>query len=411
MKIQSFKSTSDIVAFLTNTLGTTPSLRSFTSTLLSADFGALRIDVVGVGMDINTTTQLWNGGQITEVRMFQAGAPLTTYTALDHTVARGSSLGAPLTAAIDNYAGNDELIGSDFRDDYAMGAGNDTIRTGAGNDLLRGQGGNDIVDGGAGLDVAILSGASSNYSLVLDATRTGGTLRDLRTGSPDGTDTLTLVEYLQFTDGALSLPLFGVGAQSAPDAIGTQVYRFAKTDNGQYFYSGSAAERDLIIANLPTFRYEGAVYNAQDNWVTGYNPVYRFANLSNGGYFYTASADERDLVFSNYPSFRYEGATFFVPAAAGPETIPVYRLANTTTGGYLFTTSQAERTFAVSLGVWRDEGVAFPAPRTVALAFSDPLSVADSLAPHETSQASEAPLAADAPLAGDVGALGADWLI
>lgn len=415
MKIQAYKSTSDIVAFLTSTLGTTPSLRSFASTLLSADFGTLRIDVVGVGMDFNVSTQVWNGGRINEVRMFQEGVPLATYTSLDHTVTRGVSLGVPLTAAVDNYDGNDELVGSAFRDDYAMGAGNDIIRTGAGNDALRGQGGDDLVDGGTGLDVAILSGASTNYSLVLDATRTGGTLRDLRAGSPDGTDSLASIEYLQFSDGVLSLPVYGLGRQSAPDAIGTQVYRFAKTDNGQYFYSGSAGERDYIIANLPTFRYEGPVYNAQDNWVTAYNPVYRFANLSNGGYFYTASADERDLVFSNYPHFRYEGATFFVPAAAGPDTIPVYRLANTATGGYLFTTSQPERAFAVSLGVWRDEGVAFAAPRTIALSFSEAQFASDT--PASDTPAADAPAAyppaqaTDAPLTMDVGTAGSDWLV
>ncbi len=374
MKIQTYKASADIVSFLSSAGSATPTVRSFTASLVSIDAGPLRIDMVGTGMDINGTTGTWNGGTVTEIRLFQAGSPLLTFSNLSVGTARGSTVASTLQTALGNTAGADEFIGSDFRDDWQMGAGNDVIRTGAGNDLLWDQGGDDQLDGGAGLDVVVATGPSTGYSLVLDNSKLGGTLRDLRTGSPDGTDTLVSIEYIQFTDGFLSLPAFGLGAPRAPDAIGTQVYRFAKTDNGQYFYSGSAGERDLIIASMPNFRYEGPVYNAQDNWVTGYDPVYRFANLSNGGYFYTASADERDLVFSNYPHFRYEGATFFVPHTAGPDTVPVYRLANTSTGGYLFTTSAAERSFAVSLGVWRDEGVAFPAPRTIATAFdAEPL--------------------------------------
>ena len=38
-------------------------------------------------------------------------------------------------------------------------------------------------------------------------------------------------------------------------------------------------------------------------------------------------------------------------------------MANLRTGGYLFTSSGEERSFAASLGFWRDEGVAFNAPR------------------------------------------------
>ncbi|MBP8308702.1 MAG: hypothetical protein KAY46_15625 [Burkholderiaceae bacterium] len=38
-------------------------------------------------------------------------------------------------------------------------------------------------------------------------------------------------------------------------------------------------------------------------------------------------------------------------------------MANLRTGGYLFTYSGEERSFAASLGFWRDEGVAFNAPR------------------------------------------------
>ncbi len=259
-------------------------------------------------------------------------------------------------------AGNDRLSGTSV---------SDILNGGAGDDMLTGGGGNDFINGGVGLDTAFFSGPRANYSLIVDKTGVGGTIQTLRTGSPDGFDTLTSIEYAQFTDQRVSLPELALGNQTPPDSSGTRVFRFAKTDNGQYFYSGSVAERDAIISNFSNFRYEGSVYFAQDNWVSGYNPVYRFANLTNGGYFYTASPGERDSVFSNYPNFRYEGATFFVPAISSAETVPVYRLANLSTGGYLFTTSTVERSYAVGLGFWRDEGVAFNAPRSIAVALGN----------------------------------------
>lgn len=78
-------------------------------------------------------------------------------------------------------------------------------------------------------------------------------------------------------------------------------------------------------------------------------------------------------MFSSYPNFRYEGASFFVPNAACPDTTPVFRLANLRAGGYLFTSSGEERSFVNSLGFWRDEGVAFNAPRVgFQLKFSAP---------------------------------------
>ena len=183
------------------------------------------------------------------------------------------------------------------------------------NDALVGTPGNDTLNGGSGLDTAWFVGARADYrfDLGLDGSYTSGTVRDLRDGSPEGTDTLTGIEYLRFSEGPISLPEYSLGAQIALDSFGTQVYRFAKLDNGQYFYTGSAAERDQINATLP--------------------------------------------------NFRYEGASFYVPEAPGPDTAPVYRLANLRTGGYLFTSSGEERWFAASLGFWRDEGVAFNAPR------------------------------------------------
>ena len=96
--------------------------------------------------------------------------------------------------------GNDTLlsvenaIGSNF---------NDTLTGSNGNNVLEGGAGNDTLDGSGGTDTAVYSGAWQNYTV----TNIGGgsfTIRDNRAGSPDGTDTVSGVESLSFSNGTFS---------------------------------------------------------------------------------------------------------------------------------------------------------------------------------------------------------------
>ncbi len=73
------------------------------------------------------------------------------------------------------------------------GYGNDTIRGNAADNRITGGAGNDTIDGGLGIDTVIYSGASSQYTITWNG-RVGTV-----TG-PDGTDTLTNVEFLRFSD-------------------------------------------------------------------------------------------------------------------------------------------------------------------------------------------------------------------
>lgn len=156
----------------------------------------------------------------------------------------------------------------------------------------------------------------------------------------------------------------GVATEAAAEekASGTtaDVYRFAKISNGAYFYTGSAWERDQILASYPDFRYEGVAFQQLSN--TPGAPVFRFANLANGGYFYTASVEERDFVRGTRPDMRFEGTSFSVVTPASPGGIAVYRLANLSNGAYLYTAIAVERDFAIGLGTWRPEGIAFYVP-------------------------------------------------
>ena len=85
------------------------------------------------------------------------------------------------------------------------GSGNDTIIGNAANNTLTGGAGNDTLDGVNGTaDTAIYSGPSSAYQVSQNA---DGSWRvaDLRTGSPDGTDTLKNIEFLQFSDKTIAI--------------------------------------------------------------------------------------------------------------------------------------------------------------------------------------------------------------
>jgi hypothetical protein len=84
---------------------------------------------------------------------------------------------------------NDNILGTTF---------NDLIKAGSGNDTLTGGAGNDTLDGGAGDNTAVFSGKESDYKITV----AGGTatIADLRAGSPDGTDTITNIEHVKFSD-------------------------------------------------------------------------------------------------------------------------------------------------------------------------------------------------------------------
>jgi hypothetical protein len=120
------------------------------------------------------------------------------------------------TAGLDHIAGglgNDALSGLGGADALDGGGGDDQLLGGDGFDALRGGAGNDALNGGSGLDVAVYTGARSGYSI------TATTVVD-QTPNRDGSDTLTNIERLRFSDGtlALDIALPGQGESNAGSA-------------------------------------------------------------------------------------------------------------------------------------------------------------------------------------------------
>ena len=84
------------------------------------------------------------------------------------------------------------------------GTGNDVITGNIANNKLTGGAGNDTLDGVSGTDTAVYSGPSSAYQVTQNADGSWKVV-DLRTGSPDGTDTLKNIDFLQFSDTTIAV--------------------------------------------------------------------------------------------------------------------------------------------------------------------------------------------------------------
>ena len=169
------------------------------------------------------------------------------------------------------------------------GSGNDTITGNVADNHLTGGAGNDVMDGGSGTDTAVYTGNLADYSQVHNVDGSW-TITDLRSGSPDGTDTLRNVEQLQFNDGVVAIGSSPTVTVQAP-TIGS-----FSTDTG-------AAGDGITSDNTPTLSgsapigstvkvYDGgtllgtATIDGAGNWTFTTN------QLSDGDHSFTATATD-----------------------------------------------------------------------------------------------------------------------
>jgi len=121
-------------------------------------------------------------------------------SALEHYKAVGQSENLQTFAKgtkVHGYSGNDTIV---LREGDEVGFGY------AGKDTFEGGAGNDIIDGGAGVDTAIYKDASSSYTLT---SNDNGTVSIVHSSpsegfTNEGSDTLTSIEKMQFSDQTLS---------------------------------------------------------------------------------------------------------------------------------------------------------------------------------------------------------------
>jgi len=138
------------------------------------------------------------------------------------------------------------------------------------------------------------------------------------------------------------------------------VWRFYNNANGVHFFTISTAERDNVIATLPSFRFEGSGFQAANGPFEDTGTVFRFYNTQNGAHFYTIDAAERDNILATLPWFNYEGSSYHAYTDAVAGTVPLYRFYNSVTGAHFFTATEGERDAVIAgLPTFRFEGIAY----------------------------------------------------
>ncbi|MET4240094.1 serralysin [Bradyrhizobium sp. i1.4.4] len=226
----------------------------------------------GTGNSANRIYEtIWDGGGIDTYDLSNYATNLSINldpgaTSLFSTVQQ-ANLGDNQKLGYDHYASgnvyNAYLYNNDARsyiDNATGGSGNDSIignaianvlNGGGSNDTITGGGGNDTIIGGGGTDTAVYSGSKANYGISYNSTTQVFTLVDQRSGTPDGTDTVSGAEYFQFADGTISsatmisqlLPPVVVEAIGATSLV---------QSGGNYLLNPTAG------GSGPVLKYEGA---------------------------------------------------------------------------------------------------------------------------------------------------------
>ena len=132
------------------------------------------VELIGE-FDLKTNTFFWSasGLSLSAVSLFNAGL---TETNTDE-----------IALLVSAFNGDDTIVLSNL---------DDVMNAFQGNDTINGRGGNDTIDGGSGIDTAIYAATRAQTTVTRN---TNGTLTVSSTA--DGTDTLSNVELLQFSDG------------------------------------------------------------------------------------------------------------------------------------------------------------------------------------------------------------------
>ena len=145
-----------------------------------------------------------------------------------------------LPAAVENL----RLTGNESIDGTGNSLGNILDGNSAGN-RLEGRGGNDSLEGGSGIDTAVFTGTKGGYSIVKSGadwivTDSNGVDGD------EGTDTLTSIEWLQFSDGTRKLG--SVADDFNGDGKSDILWRNASTGADTIWLSGNIATKQSVAA-------------------------------------------------------------------------------------------------------------------------------------------------------------------
>jgi Ca2+-binding RTX toxin-like protein len=125
----------------------------------------------------------------------------------DSDTASYASAGSGVTVSLAVAGAQDTVgAGTDTLTDIENLSGSafaDTLTGNSNGNVLTGGGGNDTLNGGGGTDRAVFSGAIANYAFALSGANV--VVTDNRAGSPDGADTLSSIEEVDFDGSTFTL--------------------------------------------------------------------------------------------------------------------------------------------------------------------------------------------------------------
>ncbi len=273
--------------------------RAFVISPRTADIVAIQ-ELYGVATTTRTGDDVYGVGNTTGRAIYGTGAEvsdpagnLLAFTIFDnggedtlnystYLAAQRIDLNEEAFSDVGGSIGNMTIARGTVIENAIGGRGADTL---IGNDVgnvLTGGAGNDTIDGGGNVDTAIVSGRRSAYTVT--QTTTGV----FRVSGTDGTDTLTAVEYLQFSDMTLRLRP-GTGVRVNFETADTSVYQSAMNairdfdgndvgGRGNWLRIGAAdvngdGDVDQILVNDALGRFatvgiaeDGLVYFSDHSW-------------------------------------------------------------------------------------------------------------------------------------------------
>ncbi len=191
-------------------------------------------------------------------------------------------------------AAADQIIGNSLDNVIDGENGNDTLTGGGGNDSLNGGDGDDILNGQEGIDTAIYTSSRSDFTITRNADR-GIIIHD--NANIEGTDTLSEIERISFSDERLALDVDGnagivaktLGAVFGAGSIANKEY----VGIGLGLLDGGVSYSNLMELAISTKRGVNASNNDIVNWlytnVVGTAPStsdlnYYVGLLQNGAY-------------------------------------------------------------------------------------------------------------------------------
>ncbi|MBI3446546.1 MAG: hypothetical protein HY055_14610, partial [Magnetospirillum sp.] len=179
-------------------------------------------------------------------------------TGLQTVVLDSITAGEGITS-VDGYGSSNGLVVNASSQSGAV-----TLHGGSGSDTFTGGSGNDFLDGGTGTDKAIFHGAMSGYKIGMsNGTVTVQDINPTLNGN-DGTDSLTGIETLQFTDGNVSVNApSGQSGMASLKLAGATGSGISLTDN----HTGHVTLEVWVKFNtLPTSGLPGNVFGRTNSW-------------------------------------------------------------------------------------------------------------------------------------------------